>query len=46
MSYIFNKCESLESLPDTSKWNISNVKNFSWMFSECESLESLPDIYK
>ena len=46
MSYMFYECKSLKSLPDISKWNISNVNNMSWMFSYCNSLKSLPDISK
>ena len=46
MSWIFYNCSSLISLPDISKWNISNVYNMSGMFSNCSSLISLPDISK
>ena len=34
------------SLPDISKWNISNVEDMSCMFYGCNSLNSLPDISK
>ena len=44
MSYMFDGCESLISLPDLSKWNTSNVVNMSGVFSGCKSLSSLPDI--
>jgi len=44
MSYMFDKCSSLISLPDISNWNTNNVKNMSYMFYECSSLISLPDI--
>ena len=38
-------CHSnLNSIPDISKWNTSNVKNMSAMFSGLHSLISLPDI--
>jgi len=46
MSFMFYGCESLNSLPDISKWITSNVNNMSYMFSGCESLNSLPDISK
>ena len=46
MSYMFNGCSSLLSLPDISKWNTSNVNDISYMFYECSSLSSLPDISK
>ena len=46
MSYMFNKCSSLTSLPDISKWNNNNITNMSGMFDGCSSLSSLPDISK
>ena len=44
MSYMFDECSSLISLPDISKWNTSNVTDMSYMFYECSYLSSLPDI--
>ena len=46
MSYMFNECSSLSSLPEFSKWYTNNVINMSYMFSRCSSLSSLPDISK
>ena len=46
MSYIFDKCHSLISLPDISKWNTNNVIDMSWIFHGCNSIISLPDISK
>ena len=46
MSYMFDGCSSLLSLPDISKWNTNNVTNMNYMFYACESLSSLPDISK
>ena len=46
MSYMFDCCYSLSSLPDISKLNTSNVTNMSCMFFECSSLSSLPNISK
>ena len=46
MSYMFDGCSSLSSLPDISKWNTNNVTNMSYMFNGCSSLSSLPDISK
>ena len=46
MSYIFNNCWSLSSLPDITEWNTNNVSNMSRMFCNCKSLSSLPDISK
>ena len=43
---MFYCCKSLNSLPDISKWDTSNVKDMSNMFSGCYSLDSLPDISK
>ena len=46
MSYMFNHCWSLATLPDISKWNINNIKKINNMFSGCKSLKSFPDISK
>jgi surface protein len=46
MSWMFAGCRSLESLPNISKWDTSNVINMSWMFAGCRSLNLLPDISK
>ena len=46
MSYMFDECFSLSSLPDLSKWNTNNVTNMSYMFCGLYSLISLPDISK
>jgi len=46
MSYMFNGCESLISLPDISKWNTSNVTDMNDIFRGCKSLISFPDISK
>jgi len=46
MSYMFANCESLENVPDISKWDTKNVKDMSYMFSHCKSLKYAPDISK
>ncbi len=46
MNSLFNRCSSLSSLPNISKWNTNNVINMSHMFGGCSSLRSLPDISK
>ena len=46
MSYMFNGCSSLQSLPDISKWNTSNITNMSYMSNGCSSLKTRPDISK
>ena len=43
---MFEKCHSLISLPDISKWNISNIIDMRRIFENCNSLISLPDISK
>jgi len=44
MSYMFNDCTSLSSLPDISKWNINNVTDMSYIHRNCISLLNLSDI--
>ena len=44
LSYIFYNCQSLESLPNISKWNIDNAISLKGMFCNCSKLKSLPDI--
>ena len=44
--YIFYNCHSIESIPDISKWDLTNVHDLSYMFYGCSSLKSLPDISK
>ena len=46
ISNLFSGCYSLTSLPDISKWDVSNVKNMSFLFSGCSFLENIPDISK
>ena len=44
ISSLFDKCNSLSSLTDLSKWNTSNIIDMSYIFSNCDSLVHLPDI--
>ena len=44
LCYLFHGCNSLKSLPDISKWDISNVYNMDGIFGYCYSLISLPNI--
>ena len=44
MSYMFDECSSLTSIPDISKWNTNKVTNMRYMFCGCNSLKSFPDI--
>ena len=46
MSYMFNNCNSLQSLSDISQWDTSNITDMSNMFNNCSSIQSLPDISK
>jgi len=46
MQSLFGECKSLSSLPDISKWNISNITIIQYLFQGCKSLSSLPDISK
>ena len=46
LAYIFYDCESLESLPDISKWNTDLAVNIKGMFYNCSNLKKLPDISK
>ena len=46
MGSMFSGCNSLNSLPDISKWDTKNVTTMDYMFSGCKSLNSLPDISK
>ena len=39
-SYMFNMCESLESL-DLSSWDTSKATTFLWMFNSCFALKEL-----
>jgi len=46
MNELFYNCYSLISLPDLSKWDISNVEDMDRMFCNCYSLNSLPKLSK
>ena len=46
MSYMFSGCNSLNSLPDISKWDTSNVIDMKGMFSGCSLLNKLNNYLK
>jgi len=46
MSYMFNECHSLASLPDISKWNTNKVIKHENFFKCCFNLSNLPNIFK
>ena len=41
MSYMFTRCDNLNSGLDVSGFNTSNVTDMSWMFSSCHKITSL-----
>ena len=43
---MFYECSNLESLPDISKWDTTDVTDMSNLFYRCAKLESIPDISK
>ena len=45
MSYMFNACSSLKSLPDISKWDTKNVTNMIWIFRGCNE-KIIPEKFK
>ena len=45
MSCMFYECSALESLPDISKFDTSNVTLMNHLFYGCNSLKSLPESY-
>ena len=46
VSFMFDECYYLSSLPDIDKFSTDNIINMSHMFNNCYSLKSLPDISK
>ena len=44
ISFMFNECNSLISLPDITNLNCFNITNMCGMFSRCETIKSIPDI--
>ena len=43
---MFADCSSLESLPDISNWNTSNVTDMEGMFEDCNKSLNIPKWYK
>ena len=46
MSYMFNWCNSIESLEPLRNWDVSKVEKMSDMFRDCNSIESLEPLRK
>jgi len=44
MSYSFNGCSKLKSLPDISSKYLFYLDNIEKMFEGCSSLENIPDL--
>ena len=44
MSYMFFKCNELESVGDISYWDVSNINSMRGMFFMCKELKSVGDI--
>ena len=44
ISYMFNKCSTLISLPELSGLKTNNIIKMNSIFSQCSSLSELPDI--
>ena len=42
MSFMFDRCKSLSSSPDISKWNTSNATYMIFMFSGCNESLKIP----
>ena len=43
---MFYNCSNLNSLPDISKWNTTNVNDMSYMFDGCKKLSNIPSKFK
>ena len=46
MDMMFANCFSLESLPDISKWNTTNVISMNEMFKYCDRSLNIPTKFK
>ena len=42
MSYMFNGCSSLTSLPNINNWNTAKVICMDSMFTGCSKLKKIP----
>ena len=40
---MFCEFKNFQTIPDISKWNVSNIEDMSYLFYRCENLLSLPD---
>lgn len=46
MRSMFQECDNLEELSDTSHWNLENVKTLRGLFYLCKKLKKIPGIDK
>ena len=46
MSCMFDGCYSLNSLPNISNWNTTNVTDMNGMFARCLKLKNIPSKFK
>ena len=46
MRSMFQECDNLEELSDTSHWNLENVKTLRGLFYLCKNLKKIPGIDK
>ena len=46
MDSTFERCENLEEITNTSKWNLENVKSIKGLFYKCHKLKDVPGIDK
>ena len=46
MESMFENCENLEEISDTSLWNVENIKSMERLFYSCKKLKSVPGINK
>ena len=44
MESMFENCENLVEISDTSSWNLENVKSMKHLFYSCKKLKSIPGI--
>ena len=43
---MFENCENLEEISDTTLWNVENIKSMERLFYSCKKLKSVPGINK
>ena len=41
---MFEKCKSLKTLPEKSRWKMNNAVCLDKLFNRCSSLISIPDL--